>query len=81
MKTTLTFMLAIIAAALLSFVGPELDAQSAAANTAVNDAGQRERALIAAKEICGPNSAFELEGNTLQCFNQVDSTVTARIEQ
>lgn len=68
MKTTLTFLLAIVAAALLSIVGPELDAQTLATNDAVTQLGQRERAEIAARHICGPNAAFELIGNDLQCF-------------
>lgn len=64
MKTTIA--LAFAMAALLAYVGPQIDdhsGESAAAKQAA-----QERLAKAAQKICGINAAWEIKGDVLQCL-------------
>lgn len=51
------------------------------ADDAINQANREQRLAKAGKTICGENAAWQVEGNTLQCFTRKGKkTITATVQ-
>lgn len=70
---------------LLSYVGPALDDNGdefGAAEDAIEQQRQQARIERMARFVCGSNAAYQIEGNTLQCFNHAGrKTIQAKVSQ
>lgn len=77
------FLWATLFVILLSYVGPAIDdhsEESGAAKDAIAQQRQQVRIERLARFVCGDNAGYQIEGNTLQCFNhRGKKTVTAEV--
>ena len=77
------FLWATLFVILLSYVGPAIDDHSdenGAAAEAIDQQRQQVRIERLARFVCGDNTAYQIEGNTLQCFtHKGKKMVTAEV--
>jgi hypothetical protein len=76
-------VLAVFFVICLAYVGPNIDdhsAESAQAAEAIAQQRHEQRLTERGKAICGEGAAWQIDGNTLQCFtHRGRKTITAQV--
>lgn len=83
MNRAITPLLLVFMAVILAVVGPSIDDRSgefAAADDAIAQIKRENHIAAAGKKVCGENAAWQIEGNTIQCFtHRGKKTITAKV--
>lgn len=76
-------LLALVICIGLAYVWPDADGyHSASQKAAIAEQGEAFRMAKAAKEICGDNAAYSLDGDMIQCMRHTGAkTIIAKIEK
>ena len=82
----LTPVIAICMIVMLGYVGPAIDDHSAefsAADEAIAQQKHENHIARAGKKVCGENAAWQIEGNTIQCYTHrgAKTSVTAQVNK